>query len=102
MSEQVALDGFLQAEGERLRDVGQERAAQSDPDGYDDVERQILELCEELGTISSDDLSIVLRTNVVGAAFGRLAHAGRIEIVGYRRSTRPRSHARRIAVWRRT
>jgi hypothetical protein len=54
---------------------------------------------------TSEDLRRSIRAkghgNAWGAALHNAARAGHIVAAGFRRSTRPESHARVIAVWRR-
>jgi len=100
--EQATLDAYLDDEISRVRDAAMRRAAISDPDGFDEVTRQIIDRIHAYGTCSADDLDPTIRGGEVGAAFGRLRQTGRIEACGYAISRRPRSHGRLIRVWRAT
>jgi hypothetical protein len=86
--------------------VEMDRAVETAGDFWQATARQaILALLEIRETVSVDDLrrdGLVpepIHPNAWGGVFAALANAGEIRFVAYRKSQRPASHARVIAVW---
>jgi hypothetical protein len=79
--------------------------ASDDPGLVDAVQRIILMVAENKGTVTADDVrevapNIPFKRSVLGAAFLHLQQAGHIIEAGYEPSRVPSNHGRRIKVYR--
>jgi hypothetical protein len=68
MGDQLALDDFLKSEASRVGIAGQDRARRADRDRFQELQAQFLAKCDEVGTMSSDDLDAIFRGPEIGTA----------------------------------
>jgi len=97
---------MIQAElSERLKTEGQDRVASHNPDFVELMRSEARAIADRSGTVTIDDLrAFASRTGIEPRhrnAWGSIFHERGWNIVGYIKSERPESHARRIAVWAR-
>lgn len=87
-----------------VRDVGAQQALSFDPIWADAAQEALAELAASGVEFTADDLRDLAgepeSSGALGAVFRGAAAAGRIRLVGYRRSRRLLRHAGILGVWR--
>lgn len=93
--------------GEQLKEQGVQRVLENNEE-WADLAMSYLKSVAAWGDFTSDDLHVTCTANGIapphrnawGALFRKASKLGLIKRVGYRKSQRPASHSRVVAVWR--